>query len=78
MLNGLQTKCLLVIVFKRISTPLWCMTNHVMYICDACNNNSNKTNNMQQQVKLFYPFQLLIIFNEKLPNLIPGIHSKLD
>ena len=31
MLNGLQTKCLLVIVFKRISTPLSSMTNHVMY-----------------------------------------------
>ena len=39
-------------VFKRISTPLSSMTNHVMHTCDVCNNN----NNMQQHAKLFYPF----------------------
>ena len=50
MLNGLRTKCFHAIVFKRISTPLSRMTIHT---CDACNNNNN---NMQQHVKLFYPF----------------------
>ena len=59
MLNGLQTKCLHVIVFKRISIPLSSMTNHVMHTFDACNNNNNyynNYNNMQQHEKLLYPF----------------------
>ena len=47
--NGLQTKCFWVIVFKSISMPLLSMTNHVMHTGDACNN-------MQQHVKLFHPF----------------------
>ena len=58
---GCKTKCFHVIVFKRISTSLSSVTNHVMHTCDASsiiNNNSN----MQQ--------------HEKLPNPIPGIHSK--
>ena len=51
-LIGLQTKCFDVIVFKRITTPLSSMTSHVMRTCGAFNSN----NNMQQHVKLLYPF----------------------
>ena len=53
------------------------MTNHVMHTCDACNKNHSNKKKHATTCKIVLSVLTPFIFNKKLLNPVPGIHSKL-